>query len=87
RRSGCDAAVLDINLGRETSEAIAAELTASETPFVTLSGYSEEKHHSAFAAAPALTKPVRPEPLVAELRKCIQQKMTSSIERTRLSSQ
>ncbi|MGA7323745.1 MAG: hypothetical protein WBX25_04505, partial [Rhodomicrobium sp.] len=74
RRSGCDAAVLDINLGRETSEAIAAELTASETPFVTLSGYSEEEHHSAFAAAPALTKPVRPEPLIAELRKCIEQK-------------
>ena len=72
RRSGCDAAVLDINLGRETSEAIAAELTASETPFVTLSGYSEEEHHSAFAAAPALTKPVRPEPLIAELRKCIE---------------
>ncbi len=87
RRSGCDAAVLDINLGRETSEAIAAELTASETPFITLSGYSDDVHHSAFAGSPTLTKPLRPEILSAELRKCIQQKMTSSIERTRLSSQ
>jgi hypothetical protein len=68
---GCDAAVLDINLGRETSEAIAIELTANATPFVTLSGYSSEQHHPVFAVAPALRKPLRLQFLVAELKKCI----------------
>ena len=70
---GCDAAVLDINLGRETSEAVAAELTVRRIPFVTLSGYSREEHHSAFAGAPALAKPIRPELLIAQLRKYIEQ--------------
>ncbi|MGA7327757.1 MAG: HWE histidine kinase domain-containing protein, partial [Rhodomicrobium sp.] len=74
KRLGCEAAVLDINLGHETSEAIAAELRATETPFVTLSGSSREEHHSAFAGAPALTKPLRPGLLIAELRRCIEQK-------------
>src|SRR5262249_52852737 len=74
RRSGCDGAVLDINLGRETSEAIAIELAANNTPFVTLSGYSSEQHHPAFAVAPALRKPLRLQFLIAELRKCMEQK-------------
>jgi two-component sensor histidine kinase len=72
RRSGCDAAVLDINLGRETAEAIAIELTANNTPFVTLSGYSPEQHHAAFGAAPALKKPLRLHVLIGELRKFIE---------------
>jgi PAS domain S-box-containing protein len=71
KRQGCDAAVLDINLGHETSEAIAIQLTANETPFVTLSGYSSEQHHLAFAGAPALKKPLRLQFLVAEIKKCI----------------
>jgi PAS domain S-box-containing protein len=70
RQRGCDAAVLDINLGSETSEAIAIALTASKTPFVTLSGYARHEHSPAFAGAPALTKPARPQLLIAELRKC-----------------
>jgi PAS domain S-box-containing protein len=70
-RCGCDAAVLDINLGGETSEAVAAELTARQTPFVTLSGYSREQHHSVFADAPALRKPLRLQFLVAEIKECI----------------
>ena len=70
---GCDAAVLDINLGGETSEAIAIELTAKETPFVTLSGYSSEQHHSVFAGAPALRKPLRLQFLVSEIKRCIGQ--------------
>ena len=80
KRQGCDAAVLDVNLGRETSEAIAIELTANSTPFVTLSGYSREQHPS-FPAAPALTKPLRPARLIAELRKCVQQKSAVRHER------
>jgi PAS domain S-box-containing protein len=78
--SGCDAAVLDINLGRETSEAIAIELTASKTPFVILSGYSPEQHHPVFASAPALRKPLRLQLLIAELSKCIEHRDTGSRE-------
>ncbi len=33
KRFGCEAAVLDINLSRETSESVATELRAAETPF------------------------------------------------------
>ncbi|MGA7325757.1 MAG: PAS domain S-box protein [Rhodomicrobium sp.] len=80
-RCGCDAAVLDINLGGETSEAVATELTASQTPFVTLSGYSTEQHHSVFAGAPALRKPLRLQSLIAEIRKCTDQKDNNSIRR------
>jgi PAS domain S-box-containing protein len=70
RARGCDAAVLDINLGKETSEAVAAELARCGTPFVALSGYSPAQHPPAFRGAAVLTKPVRPEALVAEVRRC-----------------
>src|SRR5258708_1573750 len=36
---GCDVAVLNVNLGSETSEPIAQKLQASGKPFVVLSGY------------------------------------------------
>jgi hypothetical protein len=61
-------------LGRETSEAIAIELTANKTPFVILSGYSSKQHHPAFAGAPALRKPLRLQFLIAELRKYVEQR-------------
>ena len=64
---GCDAAVLDINLGHETSEPVAIELTKRRTPFVTLSAYSRAQQGSSFDAAPALAKPLKPDLLVAIL--------------------
>ncbi len=70
-KEGCDAAVLDVNLGDETSEAIAKRLRAARTPFITLSGYSRSQHPPVFAGAPALFKPLRSELLVAELKRCI----------------
>jgi PAS domain S-box-containing protein len=66
---GCDAAVLDINLGKETSEPIALELRRRGAPFVTVSGYAPEQHSDAFKGAPALAKPLRPELLIAEIRR------------------
>jgi PAS domain S-box-containing protein len=84
--SGCDAAVLDVNLGSETSEAIAVELTARGTPFVALSGYASDQYPSVFADAPALTKPLRPEFLIAELRKCLEQKARGSVGRAQSSA-
>jgi DNA-binding response OmpR family regulator len=68
---GCDVAVLDVNLGDETAEPVALELQARRTPFVVLSGYSSEQHPLGFRGAPALSKPARPEELVALLFKCI----------------
>jgi CheY-like chemotaxis protein len=69
--AGCDAAVLDINLGGETSEAVARKLLLNGTQFVTLSGYSRAQHPPIFNGAPALSKPLRPELLIAELHRCI----------------
>jgi len=65
---GCDVAVLDINLGAETSEPIAQELRARGIPFVLLSGASTPALSSAFKGAPQLSKPVRLAALLAELR-------------------
>ncbi len=69
--SGCDAAVLDINLTRETSEPVARKLLADGTRFVTLSGYSHTQHLPIFDGVPALAKPLRPALLVAEIRRCL----------------
>ncbi len=68
---GCDAAVLDINLGHETSEPVALELTKRRTPFVTLSGYSPAQQGSSFDGAPALSKPLQPELLIATLKRFV----------------
>ncbi|MGA7328066.1 MAG: PAS domain S-box protein [Rhodomicrobium sp.] len=81
KRGDCHAAVLDINLGSETSEAIATALKASTTPFVALSGYARNEYPPVFADAPALMKPLRPQLLVAELRKCIEVNENESLER------
>lgn len=71
RSRGCDAGVLDIHLGRETSEPVAKELIARGTPFVTVSGYSGLQRPPIFANAPLLSKPVRIEALVAALNKAL----------------
>ena len=68
---GCDVAVLDVNLGKETSEPIACELQARGTPFVVLSGYSSEQHPPGLRGAPVLSKPARPSNLVATLLRCV----------------
>jgi len=70
---GCDAAVLDINLGAETSEPIARLLSDKGTPFVTVSGYSQDQRPSGFSSGAFLTKPLRAELLVAQLRQCTAQ--------------
>lgn len=67
----CEVAILDIRLGNESAEPIALELRARGTPFVTLSGYAPNQRASAFEGAPMLVKPVRPNDLVGELRRCL----------------
>jgi len=70
-RGGCDAAVLDINLGHETSEPVAIELAKRRIRFVTLSGYSRSQQGSSFDGAPALAKPLKPELLIATITRCL----------------
>jgi CheY-like chemotaxis protein len=67
---GCDVAVLDVNLGSETSGSIARNLRASGTPFVVVTGYSADNLPPWFRDAIVLTKPYRIDDLVAALRKC-----------------
>lgn len=67
---GCDVAVLDVNLGHETSEAIAHDLRARGTPFVVLSGYSKEQHPEGLQGAPVLSKPASHLELVTTLLEC-----------------
>ena len=69
--SGCDAAVLDINLGAENSEPIARKLAASGIPFIAVSGYSREQLPAIFTGAPFASKPLDHGQLLDELRKMV----------------
>ena len=75
---GCDAAVLDVNLGSETSERVALRLMERGTPFITLSGYSKEQHPLLFNGARSLAKPLQPKFLIAELETCMAHRSAAS---------
>jgi DNA-binding NtrC family response regulator len=77
---GCDVAILDVNLGSETSERVALRLMERGTPFITLSGYSKEQHPLLFNGACSLAKPLRPELLIAELKACMAPRAEGSQE-------
>jgi DNA-binding response OmpR family regulator len=66
----CDVAVLDVNLGQETSEMVARKLRASGKPFVVLTGYSAENLAPPFNDATILTKPARMDDVLAAVRAC-----------------
>jgi DNA-binding response OmpR family regulator len=67
-----DGAVLDVNLGQETSEAVAHELLKRGTPFVTLSAYAREELPAVLQSAPYVTKPLLALVLIRELRRCLE---------------
>jgi DNA-binding NarL/FixJ family response regulator len=69
-REGCDAAILDIRLGQETSQDVALELAHGGIPFVILSAYSPKEANFP-SDAPALAKPLQPQKLLAELQRCL----------------
>jgi DNA-binding response OmpR family regulator len=64
---GCDAAVIDVHLGDETSAAIAQRLRRDAIPFVVLSGYAQENLSADFAGARLVSKPVRMSELLRAL--------------------
>ncbi len=71
-QAGCDAAILDVHLGRaQTSEPVAQELRSRGTPFVTVTAYSHEHRPEAYSGFPVLSKPVRAPDVIAELRRCL----------------
>lgn len=60
---GCTGAVLDINLGHETSEPVAWRLQEQALPFFFISGYASPKtmlQHQGFRARTLLAKPIEP---------------------------
>ena len=70
-RKRIDAAILDVNLGTETSEAIAIALRKLNVPFVIASGYCREQYSKAYGNAPAVPKPVQTDKLVRVLSACL----------------
>jgi DNA-binding response OmpR family regulator len=66
---GCDIAVLDVNLGQETSAAIATALAQARVPFIAVTGYSTDQCPLEFASVPLLSKPFQTTRLVAELKR------------------
>jgi DNA-binding response OmpR family regulator len=72
-RHACDLAVLDVNLGQETSAPIARALVAADVPFVAVTGYSVDQCPEEFARAPLLSKPFQTARLVAALKRQLHQ--------------
>jgi DNA-binding response OmpR family regulator len=70
-KSGCDAAVLDINLRGETSEPVAKELRVRGVPFITMTGYARGQQPAIFEGTPTFTKPVAMELVIEELRRSV----------------
>ena len=57
RGDGLDVAILDLNLGADSSAPVAEALAAAGTPFVFATGYGEAGVPKAFRDRPALQKP------------------------------
>lgn len=57
RAGGLDVAILDVNLGSDSSAPVAEALAAAGTPFVFATGYGESGVPEAFRGRPALQKP------------------------------
>lgn len=69
-RVGCDAAVLDINLGTESVQPVAERLRDAGIPFFFVSGYSSPKLVSEeFRTRILINKPVEPEVIRREINK------------------
>ena len=72
--SGCDAAIIDVNLAGVNSSQIATALTLRGLPFIVLSGYSSEQLLSEFPGAIFMQKPCRPTRLIEAVRLMVRDK-------------
>ncbi|WP_323768737.1 response regulator [Marinovum sp.] len=66
-----DCAILDVNLGKETSYPIAEELAARGIPFTFITGYEIRQLDASFREAPLLCKPVQTHALHAKLQEML----------------
>jgi DNA-binding response OmpR family regulator len=73
QKCNCNAAILDINLRRGTSEPIAYDLIALGVPIIVVSAYAPSQHPVVFNGLPAFMKPVRVAALLFELKRVLQQ--------------
>lgn len=64
-----NAALLDVNLGKDNSFPVARSLQTRGIPFAFLTGHADREELAAFGPTPVLTKPVAPEALLAVLQK------------------
>ena len=62
-------AVLDVNLGGESSEGVAEALRTRRVPFLLATGYDDVGRKGAYADAPLLTKPFSNDGVTAALRR------------------
>jgi CheY-like chemotaxis protein len=66
-----DAAVLDLNLGKETPFPIADALSAKQIPFMFITGYSIDRVPKQFRRRLVLNKPFQPQELLSMLDRAI----------------
>ena len=66
-----DAAVLDVNLGGDRIDPVAAALCRRNVPFVFVTGYTENALPAEFAARPRLCKPFKMAELLGALSRLV----------------
>lgn len=66
-----DAAILDVNLNGHRSYPVADVLVARAIPFVFASGYVDDDPMTLYPTRPVLTKPYKPDYLIATLKDLI----------------
>jgi DNA-binding response OmpR family regulator len=78
---GCDAAIVDANLGGMSTSPAAFALAARGVPFIVLSGYSSEQLQGDFPSARFLRKPCRPDKLIHTLKAMVLKQISSPLDR------
>ena len=78
---GCDAAIVDANLGGVSTSPAALALAARGVPFIVLSGYSSEQLQGDFSGALFMRKPCRPDKLIHALKTMVLKQISSPLDR------
>jgi CheY-like chemotaxis protein len=71
QNSGCDAAVLDVNINGEPIDPVAEVLAARQVPMVFSTGYGRSGLDARWREHPVLQKPYRVEELAAALARAL----------------